>query len=296
MANSVDKARENAAFHYDVPTGFFANFLDETYTYSSAMFDKDGDDTLADAQRRKIQTTLDRTGLRHGQSMLEIGCGWGTLSLEAARRGLDVVAISLARRQIDFARNRALAAGSSADFRVADYRSIDGTYDAAVSIEMIEAVGGEHIDEFFSAVSAALVPGGTFVLQFIYTSHARMVLSGRHDTWIRRNIFPGGQILSKELISSAAELAQFHVESSDEIGTDYARTLTQWADNLERSSHALHFEGVSDTVIRTWLYYFGMCAAAFRAGDLGCAQWTLRKANTAAPKIVRRAPSQHDAH
>ncbi|MFD4443722.1 class I SAM-dependent methyltransferase [Nocardia sp. NPDC058519] len=276
MKNSVEQAKGNASFHYNVPAEFFAHILDESFTYSSAMF-ASNDESLSAAQARKIATAIDKTAVPQGGTLLEIGSGWGACSLAAARRGINVVAVSPAKNQIDFSRKRAADEGLHVEFLECDYRNATGIYDGIVSIEMIEAVGAGNIGEFFESASDRLKSNGVFFLQFIYSSHARMVLSGRRDTWIRRNIFPGGQILSKQIVNSAAASAGFRLEYSMELGHDYARTLKLWGDRLQAAEGHLCSGGMKRHDFRRWIFYFRMCEAGFRAQEIGCVQWALRR-------------------
>jgi cyclopropane-fatty-acyl-phospholipid synthase len=273
-ANDIETARRQAEWHYDLPADFFACFLDETLTYSCAIFES-RDMSLFDAQNRKIERALSRLASDPGSSLLDIGCGWGSLARTAAERGMEVTGLSAAGRQVDYARRKTAAAGANVKFVTGDYRTIGGQYDSIVSIEMIEAVGSRNLEEYMQIVASALKQRGSFVLQFIYMSEVRLRLS-KADTWIRRRIFPGGQILSKERVRRAAAAAGLAVASELELGQHYAITLDCWLRELQAHRDDIERMGFTTAFFRQWEYYLAMCCASFSIGDLACAQWVLK--------------------
>jgi cyclopropane-fatty-acyl-phospholipid synthase len=271
--NGIEEARRNAEWHYDLPPEFFELFLDETLTYSCAIFES-SDSSLLDAQRQKIARILTKVSGSRGSSLLDIGCGWGSLAFAAADRGMAVTALSAAGRQVEYARRR----GHNVTFKVGDYRTITGQYDSIVSIEMIEAVGSRSLNEYMQIVAAALKEQGSFVLQFLCMTETRLCLS-KSDTWIRRHIFPGGQILSKARVRTAAEDSGLVVVDEFELGNHYAITLDCWLRGLRDRREDIIRMGFSEAFFRLWEYYLSVCCASFQAGDLSCAQWTLRHKN-----------------
>ena len=227
---TVDGARRNIERHYDLSNDFFELFLDPTLTYSSALFE--AGESLEQAQHRKIDRLLDITGVGAGTRLLEIGTGWGELALRAARRGADVTSLTISRAQWETATRRAAAAGLAdrIDVQLRDYREAEGSYDAVVSVEMIEAVGASYWPEYFRTIDRLLAPrrpGGH---------------PGDHDAarpddrvhewsvrWIHQYIFPGGQIPSMPAIADAlAGHTELRVTSDLAMGQHYARTLSQW--------------------------------------------------------------------
>ncbi len=207
-------ARRNIGRHYDLSNDLFALFLDETMTYSSALFGVAGDgslraaeDLLADAQRRKIDALLDRAGAGPGCRLLEIGTGWGELAIRAARRGASVLTVTISAQQQALAARRVAEAGLAGRVRVElrDYRDVEGTFDAICSCEMIEAVGERYWDAYFAALDARLAPGGRIGLQTITMPHDRMLATRRTYTWIQKYIFPGGQIPSVTAVAGSLE-------------------------------------------------------------------------------------------
>ncbi|MDN3351623.1 cyclopropane-fatty-acyl-phospholipid synthase family protein [Actinomadura sp. DC4] len=269
---SISAARENIHRHYDLSNALFAAFLDETMTYSSALFEHD--DTLADAQRRKIDRLLDLAGVRPGSRVLEIGTGWGELAIRAAARGARVTSITISEEQRKLALDRVAEAGyaGSVDVDLRDYREVEGVYDAIVSVEMIEAVGERYWPVFFESLDRALAPGGRIALQAITMPHDRMLATRTTYTWVQKYIFPGGLLPSVEAIESATAL---RVTGRFAFGPDYARTLRMWRERFERADvEALGFDGVFR---RMWRFYLAYSEAGFRSGYLNVRQLLLER-------------------
>ena len=209
MYNSLKQARHNVAEHYDLSNDLFAEFLDETMTYSSALFEtsRPSWDQLADGQRRKIDRLLDSARVGPGSHVLEIGTGWGELCIRAAARGAHVHSITLSAEQQRMAQQRVADAGLSDRvlIELKDYREVDGRYDAVVSVEMIEAVGYRFWPTYFQTLDRLVSPGGRVSIQAITMPHDRMLLSRNTYTWIQKYIFPGGMIPSVEAIVGITE-------------------------------------------------------------------------------------------
>jgi cyclopropane-fatty-acyl-phospholipid synthase len=280
--NSPDGARRNIAHHYDLSNDLFAAFLDETMTYSSAWF-ADLDDpaeSLADAQLRKITAILDAAGVDAGQQVLEIGTGWGELAIRAARRGAHVTSVTLSREQQDLARSRIEAAGLTdrIQVRLCDYREIEGSYDAIVSVEMIEAVGMQYWSSYFATLDRLLRPGGRIGIQAITIAHHRMLATRNNFTWIHKYVFPGGQIPSLTAIENAlAERTRLRVVRSQGFGQHYARTLALWRTRFLEAWPGLAERGFDGTFQRMWEYYLAYCEAGFRTGYLDVHQLELSR-------------------
>ncbi|HUJ65398.1 MAG TPA: class I SAM-dependent methyltransferase, partial [Acidimicrobiales bacterium] len=202
--NDQAGARRNIARHYDLSNDLFAAFLDQTITYSSALF-ADDSEPLEQAQARKIDRLLDATDVGARSRVLEIGTGWGELALRAAKRGAHVTTVTLSVEQAALARQRIAAAGlsSQVDVRVEDYRDVTGRYDAVVSVEMIEAVGIRWWPAYFRAIDQRLAVGGRVGLQAILMGHDRLLATQGSWTWIHKYIFPGGIIPSEQAINEA---------------------------------------------------------------------------------------------
>ncbi len=278
-ANTIEGARANIRRHYDLSNDLFALFLDETMTYSSALFEPG--DSLAGAQRRKIDAVLDAACVGDGTRVLEIGSGWGALAIRAARRGATVTTLTLSSEQKALAEQRIAAAGVADRVQVLlqDYRQATGSFDAAVSVEMIEAVGEEFWPAYFQAIEDRLAPGGRAVVQAITCSHERMLATRDTYTWVQKYIFPGGLLPSVEAIN--AVLATHHdglrVVQRREFGLHYARTLHQWRGRfVERLDDVLRL-GFDRTFVRMWELYLAYSEAGFRARYITVSQLTLAR-------------------
>ena len=258
----------------------FATFLDETMTYSSAWFGGVGGEQrdLAAAQRAKIDRLLDEVRVGPGTRLLEIGTGWGQLAIQAAQRGALVHTVTLSAEQLELAQKRAAEAGVGDRIRIErrDYRDLDERYEAAVSVEMIEAVGEEFLPSYFAAVAGALEPGGRFGLQTITMPHQRMLRTRNQQTWILRYIFPGGFVPSPEQIREHVAAAGLLVESSPfGLAPDYARTLREWRRRFADAADTVADLGFDEPFRRMWAYYLAQSEAGFRSGAIDVTQWTL---------------------
>jgi cyclopropane-fatty-acyl-phospholipid synthase len=276
--NSREGSRSNIARHYDLSNELFGAFLDETMTYSSAWFEP-GDD-LRTAQLRKIDGILDLARVRSGMRVLEIGSGWGALAIRAARdRGASVTTLTLSAEQQALARARAEEAGVAdrVDVRLQDYRDARGSYDAVVSVEMIEAVGERYWPDYVRALDGLLAPGGRVGLQAITMPHERMLATRRNYTWIHKYVFPGGIIPSlRALEDNLAAHTRLSLVERRELGPHYARTLALWRERFLANWDRL--EGSFDeTFRRMWEFYLAYCEAGFRARYLGVSQLGLAR-------------------
>lgn len=277
--NSEDNTRGNIARHYDLSNDFFGLFLDETMTYSAALFTDPADD-LATAQRAKIDRLLDRAGVRSGTRLLEIGTGWGELAVRAAARGARVHTVTLSSEQQAAALARVAAAGLAERVRVdlLDYRRVRGTYDAVVSVEMIEAVGYEYLDTYFATIGRVLAPGGRAAIQAITMPHERMLATRHTYTWIQKYIFPGGFLPSVRAIEeSVARGSDLRVREEFSMGPQYARTLRAWRERFEDARAQIGALGFDETFVRMWRLYLAYSEAGFRSGYLDVGQFVLAR-------------------
>ena len=279
MHNSPAQSRRNIADHYDLSNALFAEFLDETLTYSSALFGVPRPEwhDLADGQRAKIDRLLDAAQVRAGTRVLEIGTGWGELAIRAAARGAHVHSVTLSSEQLDLAQRRAREAGVAdrVHIELRDYRSIDGRYDAVVSVEMIEAVGYRFWPTFFETLDTLVLPGGRVALQAITMPHDRMLASRNTYTWIQKYIFPGGLLPSVEAIVGITERGtRLRTVDMYSLQRDYAETLRLWRERFLQRSAALAELGFDDIFQRMWELYLAHSEAGFRSGYLDVYQWT----------------------
>ena len=276
-----DRTRELIAHHYDLSNDLFRLFLDESLSYSSAMFDGDLDLDLATAQRRKIDRLLDVTGVGEGTRVLEIGTGWGELAIRAAARGASVRSVTLSSEQQALARARIEAAGHADRIQVdlCDYRDVEGEYDAVLSVEMIEAVGLEFWPTYFSAIDGLLAPGGRAGIQAILMPHDRMLATRGSYTWINKYIFPGGFLPSVEAIDQVTtEHTTLRVTDRLAFGADYAETLRRWDEAFLARADEVRDLGFDDTFLRMWHFYLCYSRAGFASGYLDVEQVLLERA------------------
>jgi cyclopropane-fatty-acyl-phospholipid synthase len=290
-APSRERARRNVAEHYDLSNDLFAEFLDETMTYSCALFTRLPARTpkpadLAVAQRRKIDRLLDMAGVQRGSRVLEIGTGWGELCLRAAARGAHVRSVTLSVEQQRLARLRVAAAGLSDLVRIelCDYRDVAGrddaydAYDAVVSVEMIEAVGYRSWPRYFTAVERLVRPGGRVAIQVITMPHARMLASRNTHTWIQKYIFPGGLLPSTQAISAIIQRhTGLHTIEMTSLRPHYAETLRLWRERFNQRRDELRHLGFDEVFGRMWELYLAHSEAGFRSGYLDVYQWTFAR-------------------
>ena len=275
---TIDGARRNIERHYDLSDDLFALFLDPTMTYSSALFAPG--DTLADAQRRKIDTLLDRTGTGPGTTVLEIGSGWGELAVRAAARGAQVTTLTISPAQWIAARRRAAQAGLTdrVDVQLRDYRQATGRYDVILSVEMIEAVGERYWPDYFATIDRLLAPGGRAGLQAITMPHNRMLATRGGHSWIHKYIFPGGQIPSLQAITDVLRARTgLRVTADYPMGPHYARTLHEWRGRFNDAAGAVSELGFGPVFQRMWNLYLAYSEAGFRAGYLDVHQLVLER-------------------
>jgi len=278
--NDRDGARRNIARHYDLSNDLFATFLDESMTYSSALFAGGAEESLTEAQARKMDRLLDVTGVGPGSRVLEIGTGWGAMALRAALRGARVTTVTLSEEQAALARKRVQQSGmsSAVDVRVEDYRDVTGQFDAVLSVEMIEAVGERWWPEYFRTLEKRLAPGGRIGLQTILMAHDRLQATKASWTWIHKYIFPGGLIPSAQAIrQTVSDYTNLQVVEQSNFGESYAITLRRWRDLFDARSERIERLGFDRTFRRMWDFYLAYSEAGFRSGYLDVAQLVLAR-------------------
>jgi len=268
-------ARANVTHHYDLSNEFFSLFLDETMTYSAALFSRDGRDPawadLSAAQGHKFDVLLDAAGVTVGTRLLEIGTGWGELAIRAARRGAQVHSVTLSREQQLLARERVAAAGLSDRISVElqDYRDVRGRFDAIVSVEMIEAVGYRYLPAYLRTLDSLLDDDGRIALQAITMPHERMLATRDTYTWVHKYIFPGGFLPSVELLEQiAAAHTSLHIRDTRRFGGDYADTLRLWSQRFTSHAGGAEALGFDRIFRRMWRFYLAYSEAGFASGYL----------------------------
>lgn len=281
--NTIFGSRKNIEAHYDLSNDLFTAFLDDTLSYSSALFDRTrplAEQSLQEAQQAKIEAVLDAADVAAGTRVLEIGTGWGSLTIAAARRGATVTSITLSHEQAALARERIATAdvdepglAERIEVRLQDYREVSGRFDAIVSVEMIEAVGEEYWPTYFRAVDDLLAPGGVAAIQSILMSHERYQATRNSYGWIQKHIFPGGLIPSEEAIQeTTAEHTSLRVSATHRFGRDYAETLRRWRYTFLQEWPEIAAAGFDETFRRKWEFYLAYCEAGFAADYIDVAQ------------------------
>lgn len=269
-ANTRAGSRRNIEAHYDLGNDFYALWLDPSMTYSAAVFDSPTE-SLHDAQLRKYRRILGELGVQPGQTLLEVGCGWGGFAEVAATEfGCRVLCITLSPSQLAYARARAERGGFAdrVDFALCDYRDVRGQYDHVVSIEMIEAVGERFWPTYFAQLSARLKPGGRCVVQAITIADALFGRYRRGTDFIQRHVFPGGMLPSPAEVGRQAQDAGLAVVGDFAFGRDYARTLAHWHTRFEAQWPAIKAQGFDERFRRMWRFYLAYCEAGFETGDI----------------------------
>ena len=267
--NSKAGSRRNIAFHYDLGNDFYRLWLDQSMTYSSALYD-DPRLALEDAQRAKQAQVIDHLALNGGERVLEIGCGWGSLAMLLGRGGAEVVALSLSERQLDHARElvRAEGVADRVEFRLEDYRDTGGCFDRIVSIEMLEAVGEEYWPVYFAKLRQLLKAGGRAVLQVITIGEDRFDNYRKGADFIQRYIFPGGMLPTKAIVAERLRCAGLTPISVTSFGDSYALTLAEWRRRFLQAWPKIEQLGFGVPFRRMWEYYLAYCEAGFRTGYL----------------------------
>jgi cyclopropane-fatty-acyl-phospholipid synthase len=278
--NSRGQARRNVHAHYDLGNAFYALWLDATMTYSSGMFEGRMDSSLEEAQSLKYERILENLGVRAGDRVLEIGCGWGGFAEHAARtRACRVHGITLSKEQLAFARARVDQAGLGqlVTFELRDYRDVRGEYDHVVSIEMFEAVGEKYWPQYFRTVRDRLKKGGRALVQTISIADRLFARYRTGTDFIQQYVFPGGMLPSEEIFRDRASQQGLVVGGSLKFRLDYAETVRRWRQRFNARLTELHALGFDERFVRTWNFYLAYCEAGFRAGTIDVLQVELKR-------------------
>jgi cyclopropane-fatty-acyl-phospholipid synthase len=268
--NSRQGSRRNIMAHYDLGNEFYAQWLDPTMTYSSALF-AGGEASLAGAQVAKYSRILERLQAAPGQRILEIGCGWGGFAEAATGQGLALTGLTLSPAQLAWAQRRV----PSADLRLQDYRDVNGRFDHIVSIEMFEAVGERYWPAYFRTLARCLKPQGRAVVQSIVIRDELFASYRRGTDFIQQYIFPGGMLPSPSVFAREAGRQGLCVRDAFAFGDDYARTLALWREQFEARWPQIAALGFDETFRRLWRFYLAYCEAGFRAGNIDVMQFEL---------------------
>ncbi|MBU1386091.1 MAG: cyclopropane-fatty-acyl-phospholipid synthase family protein [Alphaproteobacteria bacterium] len=278
--NSRSGSKKNIHAHYDLGNAFYAAWLDPTMTYSSARFSRSGM-ALNAAQREKYASLARLMDLQAGQSVLEIGCGWGGFAEFAAREvGARVTGITISQEQYDYARRRIFNAGLSekVDIQLIDYRDVPGRFDRVASIEMFEAVGQEYWPTYFGKIRDVLAPGGVAGLQIITMDDALFDEYNRRTDFIQKYIFPGGMLPSEAVLQPVVAAAGLDWRAVERFGQDYAETLRLWDERFQSAWDDIRqMSGFDERFRRLWRFYLAYCEAGFRSARTNVIQLGLSR-------------------
>ena len=278
--NTLARARQNIAAHYDLGNDFFRLFLDRELMYSAAIFDRPSM-SLDEAALRKLDVIIEQLELKPSDHLLEIGTGWGGLALRAAQQsGCRVTTTTISREQYDGARTRVREAGLEDRITVLfeDYRRLEGRFDKLVSVEMIEAVGPQFYDTYFATCNRLLKDDGLMLLQAITIPDRRYEHARRSVDFIQRYIFPGGALPGHEvMLNSMRRNSDFELVGMREIGEDYALTLEHWRRRFLERLDEVRAQGFDETFVRMWEYYLCYCEGGFRERAIGATQMLLAR-------------------
>jgi cyclopropane-fatty-acyl-phospholipid synthase len=285
--NSLSGSRRNIEEHYDLGNELYALFLDGHMAYSCAYFDRP-EATLEEAQEAKFERICEKLRIGAADHVLEIGTGWGGFAIWAARRrGCRVTTATISRAQHDLARERIARAGLSdrVTLLYEDYRTLSGTFDRIVSIEMFEAVGLERYDEFFGAAERLLTPRGAMLLQTITINEQRFPDYRRQPDWIQLYVFPGSELAClSEILRSIGRTTRLTLVHLEDLAPHYVRTLLSWRERFLANRDRVRALGFDERFLRLWDYYLATCAAGFAERYLGDTQLLFVKHPSSEPQ------------
>lgn len=273
-ANTITGSKRNILEHYDLGNDFYGLWLDESMTYSSALFGENAHMTLEQAQEAKYRRILDKLNAEPGQHILEIGGGWAGFAEIAAAQGLNVTSITVSEEQKAYSDGRLRRAGVDhlAHMELKDYRQIEGMFDHIVSIGMFEHVGESFWPTYFHAIRKHLQPGGTAIVQTIALDQGTMERTKGKSGFIEHYIFPGGQLPTPMQFNAAAEKAGLTCREMFMFGSSYALTLMHWLQRFDANRKNILALGYSEEFIRMWRFYLASCIAGFNSGRLNVMQ------------------------
>ena len=277
--NSKKGSKKNIHYHYDLGNKFYESWLDETMTYSSAMF-KTKKQSLQSAQINKYKSLANLVNIKPGDKILEIGCGWGGFSEYIAMNyKANVTALTISKNQY-FAVKQNLQKKQLQQFvdvKLMDYRDLKGTYDKIVSIEMFEAVGERYWSVFFKKLYDNLKLNGCIGLQTITIDEKFFQTYKKFPDFIQTYIFPGGMLPSVSVIKNIMSNNGLNIEKKIMFGSDYAETLKRWKGSFQESLLEIKKQGFNETFLRMWSYYLSYCEGGFRSGNIDVGQFLIKK-------------------
>lgn len=278
--NDRKGARKNIVAHYDLGNDFYSAWLDPTMSYSSAIFAEplNGEEALESAQRRKVSALIKRLKLKPKSSILEIGCGWGFLSRQCADKGHSVTALTLSPAQKSWAEEARGRTEGRVEYKLCDYRDVEGRFDAVASVEMVEAVGQRYWPDYLDAIARSLKPGGRAAIQYIAIADDIFEAYSSSMDFIQKYVFPGGMLLSESRFQALADARGLRWEEPRHFPLHYAETLRRWRVRFDDAVEAGSLSaGFDQRFVGLWRYYLMYCEGGFRGGGITVAQVTLVK-------------------
>ena len=278
IKNTKSRSKENIAKHYDLGNDFFSLWLDETLTYSSAIFDDQNKD-LSDAQNNKYQKLINLIQPNNGDKVLEIGCGWGGFAEYLGKNyqvKLDCITIS--KKQFEFAKERIHNCGlnEKVNIEIKDYRDLKGKYNSIASIEMIEAVGQNYLESYFKTIKNNLSDGGKAAIQAITIDDSLYDRYKNKQDFIQKYIFPGGFLPNKNTINKLVSNNGLTVNSYISYANHYADTLAIWRNEFNKKWDLIKKQGFDLTFKRMWEFYLSYCEAGFKSKNIDLIQFSLQ--------------------
>ena len=281
--NTLSGSKRNIQEHYDLSNEMFMTFLDKSMTYSCGFFENETD-SLYQAQINKIDKILDKANIQADNHILEIGSGWGALAKRAVERtGCKVTTITLSERQYEYVEKLIENEGlkDNIDIKLVDFRNIEGSYDRIISVEMIEAIGFELFNPYFSRIEELMRPDGTAVIQAITYPDKNYDQYRKGCDFIQKFIFPGSLLPSVESMENSINLTNLKLKDIEKIGPHYATTLNLWNQNFNQNIDEIKKMGFDQYFINLWNYYFSYCEAGFANNTIDDVQLVMKggKAN-----------------
>ena len=276
-SNTKKKSKKYISKHYDLGNEFFSIWLDKTLTYSSAIYENEGDD-LEKAQKNKYQKLINLLQIKEKDKVLEIGCGWGGFSEYLAKK-YDVIVdcITISKKQYEYSKKRIFQSGlnNKVQVKFLDYRDLKDKYDKIASIEMIEAVGDKYLNNYFRTIKKSLKINGKAAIQGIIINDDLFDRYRHSEDFIQKYIFPGGFLTSLNLIKKMTKDNQLNLEKINSYSEDYAKTLFTWRNNFMNTWDNIAPLGFDDYFKRMWEFYLSYCEAGFKAKNIDLIQFSM---------------------
>ena len=278
IKNTKTRSKENIAKHYDLGNDFFSLWLDDTLTYSSAIFEQETKN-LSEAQNNKYQKLIDLIKPNHGDKILEIGCGWGGFAEYMGKKyDVKLDCITISQKQFDYTKERIHKCGlnEKVNIEIKDYRDLNGKYNSIASIEMIEAVGQNYLDGYFKTIKSNLSDGGNAAIQAITIDDNLFDRYKNKQDFIQKYIFPGGFLPNKNSINKYVSDNGLAVNSYISYADDYANTLAIWREEFNKKWELIKSQGFDLTFKRMWEFYLSYCEAGFKSKNIDLIQFSLQ--------------------